>query len=290
MQKNLFIECEDGTPLAATLFTPPRPRATVMIAPATGIRRQFYTHFASYLCALGFTVMTFDNRGIGDSLNGPVQHSKATLVQWGQLDMQAVLQTLQQAFPGLPHFLAGHSAGGQLAGLMPGACDLSAIFTFGSSSGRLANMRWHYRPKAHFFMNLFIPLTNRLFGHTKSHWVGMGEPLPAGVARQWQQWCNGKGYVETAFGQEVTRHHYYSITCPAFWVLAKDDPIACEKNARDMLRVYRNMPATLKIIDPQTHGVDQIGHMRFFSRQCKPLWSLAADFFEQHLPPARLAG
>lgn len=290
MHQDIKIVCQDDVALAATLFVPESPKAAVMIGPATGIKRQFYFHFARYLREQGFGVMTFDNRGIGESLQGDIRKSSASLVQWGEQDMPAVLSALQQYFPSVPHFLVGHSAGGQLAGLMHNVTDLSGMFNFGSSSGNLRNMAPRYKLRAHFFMNVFIPLNNALFRHTKSHLVGMGEPLPRQVARQWQQWCNGQGYVETAFGKEVTQHWYDAIDFPSYWLLASDDDIACERNARDMIRVYSNMPAKIDIVRPEEHGINDIGHMKFFSRQCEALWPKATQFFEQQLPPAILAG
>ncbi|XQF94486.1 hypothetical protein ACOBV9_19070 (plasmid) [Pseudoalteromonas espejiana] len=44
-----------------------------MIAPATGIKQQFYANFATYLQQHGFGVITFDNRGIGQSLNRSIK-------------------------------------------------------------------------------------------------------------------------------------------------------------------------------------------------------------------------
>lgn len=290
MHQDITLVCQDEVPLAATLFVPESPKAAVMIGPATGIKRQFYFNFARYLCEQGYGVITFDNRGIGESLQGDIKSSSASLVLWGQQDMPSVLSALQQRFPSVPHFLIGHSAGGQLTGLMHNATDLSAMFNFGSSSGSLRNMALPYRIKAHFFMNVFIPVNNMLFGHTKSHLVGMGEPLPRSVARQWQRWCNGQGYVKTAFGKEVTQHWYEAIDFPSHWLLASDDDIACERNARDMISVYPNMPAELEVVKPEEANISDIGHMKFFSRQCQSLWPKATGFFEKHLPPAILAG
>ena len=207
MTKDIQVTCEDGTHLAASLFTPHSPaKAAVMIGPATGIKRQFYSAFAAYLCEQGFGVITFDNRGIGGSVKSSVKESDASLVTWGEQDMPAVLETLKIHFPNVPYFLVGQSAGGQLLGLMHNVHDLTAFCNFGSSSGSLRNMRKGYLLKAHFFMNFYIPVSNLLFGHTKSQWVGMGEPLPKKVARQWQKWCNGKGYVKTGFGSDINKH------------------------------------------------------------------------------------
>ena len=58
MIKDISVTCEDSTHLTATLYTPKRAiKGAVMIAPATGIKRQFYAAFANYLCEQGFGVI-----------------------------------------------------------------------------------------------------------------------------------------------------------------------------------------------------------------------------------------
>lgn len=284
MKKDISVTCEDRTHLTATLYSPSAPlKGAIMIAPATGIKRQFYAAFATYLCKLGFGVITYDNRGIADSLKGKVQDSDASLIKWGTLDMPAVLETLKLHFPHTKYFLIGHSAGGQLLGLMPNVHDLTAFCNFGSSSGSLRNMRKRYLFKAHFFMNLFIPLSNLFFGHTKSQWVGMGEPLPKQVAKQWQQWCNGQGYVETAFKRDIHTHFYDDITLPSKWLLAADDDIANLKNVEDMVRVFPNASAQIEILHPDDFKVKEIGHMKFFSRKCQHIWPQASHYLAQFI-------
>ena len=195
------IECTDDIALSGLLYKPLNtPVAAVMIAPATGIKQGFYTRFATFLAEQGIAVLTFDNRGIGDSPKTRKVMRETRLQDWGQKDMPAALAFLQQQYPEQPLHLIGHSAGGQLAGLMPNATELTSIITYGSSSGCLRNFTGAYKYQAQFYMNVFIPVTNALFGRTQSHWMGMGEPLPKGVGAQWRRWCNGQGYAKTEFG------------------------------------------------------------------------------------------
>ncbi|MEL6537932.1 MAG: alpha/beta fold hydrolase, partial [Bacteroidota bacterium] len=117
--QDLTVTCADGIPLMATLYPAQAPKGAVMIAPATGILRRFYGSFASHLAEQGFTAITFDNRGIGDSGGGRgLNQVKADLINWGRQDMPAVLRALQAAAPDTRYHLVGHSAGGQLLGLM----------------------------------------------------------------------------------------------------------------------------------------------------------------------------
>ena len=280
--KNITITCKDNTSLAATLFKPSDVKGAVLIAPATGIVRQFYTSFAKHLTEQGFGVIIFDNRGIGGSLKGNIKDSEASLVDWGAIDTVAALERLIQEFPNTKYHLVGHSAGGQLIGLMSNAEDLSSVFNYASSSGQLTNMKFPFNVRAQFFMNIFIPLSNLIFGYTKSPLMGMGEPLPKHAGRQWKEWCNGDGYVKTTFGKEVKQHWYNEFDVPSFWVNASDDDIANTKNVQDMLKVFPKLKAKVLELNPSDYNVSDIGHMKFFSKRRKELWPIATDWLEQH--------
>lgn len=281
--QHLAIDCRDNFRLAASVYSPSTTlKAAVLIGPATGIKRQFYHHFANYLAEQGYGVLTFDNRGIGESIHGDLNHGEASLKCWGEKDMSAALSALQGHFPDVNYHLVGHSAGGQLVGLMDNCQEISSIFNFACSSGQLRNMKPSYKYKAHFFMNMYIPTSNLLFGHVKSQWVGMGEPLPKLVGKQWRDWCNGQGYVKTAFGKEVTNHWYDELAIPSMWVNAVDDDIANNTNVDDMTSVFTKMTAERLELDPADHQLDEIGHMKFFSRKADKLWQITTDWLEKY--------
>ena len=65
---DLMLGARDGVKLAATYFdaTPPF-RGALLLNGGTGIPRQFYAPFASHLAGRGFTVLSYDYRGIGGS-------------------------------------------------------------------------------------------------------------------------------------------------------------------------------------------------------------------------------
>jgi predicted alpha/beta hydrolase len=223
---DIKIKCAGDYELAATIFIPLKFKGAIMIAPATGIKRQFYHSFASFLADNGYGVITFNNQGIGDSKNGDLKNSNASLLSWGQSDMSFVFATLKIEFPNVKYHLVGHSAGGQLPGLMIGATELTSIFNFACSSGSLRNMKYPFKLSALFFMNWFIPFNNLLFGYTNSQWIGMGEPLPKQVAQQWSEWCNGTGYIKTYLDRNRVTHFYDELKCDSLWVNATDDKIA----------------------------------------------------------------
>ncbi|KAA0931239.1 alpha/beta fold hydrolase [Psychrobacter sp. ANT_H59] len=280
---SLSIMTDRNQALAATVYRPKTPvKKAVMIAPATGIKRQFYHNFATHLAEHGFGVLTFDNEGIGESLSTDLAKCDASLISWGRHDMPAVLDALQDEFTDATYHLIGHSAGGQLIGLMPNSQSIASVFNVACSSGRIKNMDMPYKLKAIGFMEAFIPLTNLTLGYTPSDKIGMGEPLPRGVARQWREWCNGAGYIKTAFGKSIHTHFYDEIDMPALWLGFSDDEIANSKNMDDMIRVFTKMPVEKRFLDPKDFGVSSIGHMRYFSSRTNAkapkLWQMAVDW------------
>ena len=144
--EKISITCQDGYRLTGSIYKPANQlKGAIIMGPATGIKRQFYSHFAHFLAQHGYGVITFDNRGIGQSINGKLRQSDASLQCWGEQDLPAVLVALQQHFPNSQYHLIGHSAGGQLVGLMHNAQQLSSMYNIASSSGQLKNMKIYWK-------------------------------------------------------------------------------------------------------------------------------------------------
>lgn len=276
------IKCDDNFELAGKLFKQKNIKSCVIIAPATGIRKEFYYAFSRNLAENGFATLTFDNRGIGESKGDSINYSNASLTNWGKLDMTATLEYMKKEFPKRNYHIIGHSAGGQLVGLMNNAKEIKSMFNFGSSSGSLHYSKYPFKLKSYFWLNLYIPISNLIFGHTKSQWVGMGEPLPKNVGKEWTKWCNGKGYVKVDLDTKIKNHLYYDINLNSIWVHAKDDEIANYKNVKDMIRVYTKIDSKILTLSPKEYGFKDIGHMKFFSKKRKELWNIAIDWLNKN--------
>ncbi len=280
-EEQIHIHCADKTSITGTLYKTDFIKGAVMIAPATGIKRQFYHHFAVWLAEHGYGVITYDNQGIGDSLKGSIKLCPSSLVSWGKIDQTAVLERLKQEFPNQKYHLIGHSAGGQLIGLMNNAKDLTSVYNYACSSGSLKNMNGTYALKAYFFMYLFIPINNLILGYTNTPLLDMGEALPKKVAAQWSEWCRGSGYVQMALGKTVHEHHYYDLELPTMWVNATDDDIANHANVDDMIRVFKKISVERIILNPKEKDYTEIGHMKFFSRSRSELWMSVLNWLDK---------
>lgn len=275
---NIDIQTEDNFILKGTCFKPNEFKAAILIGPATGIKRSFYINFSKFLCENGYGVIIYDNRGIGDSTGENINQVGASLHNWGKLDMTAVLERLKVEFPEVPYHLIGHSAGGQLVGLMKNALELTSMFNYACSSGSIRNSKFPFILSSFFFLNIFIPVSNFLFGKTQSQWIGMGEPLPKKVSSDWRRWCNGKGYVKVDLGSKIKNHNYNKLSLPSLWLHASDDDIANLKNVEEMIKVFPRIKSKIKTIVPSQFGFKSIGHMQFFSSKKKSLWPLALEW------------
>ncbi|MFV0531331.1 MAG: alpha/beta fold hydrolase [Flavobacteriales bacterium] len=279
---NIKIKCEDNFELSGTLYKTKEIKAAIMITAAMGTKKQFYDSFAQFLSKKGYGVLTFDYRGIGESTRNSINGVNASLINWGKLDMTAVLEELKLNFPNTSYHLIGHSAGGQLVGLMKNANELKSMFTFGCSSGSIKHSQFPFKLKSFFWFNFYIPVSNLLFGHTKSQWVGMGEPLPKLVAEEWGRWCKGENSVKVDLDQYVTEHLYNELTLKSLWVYAVDDEIVNDKTMKDMIEVYTKIKSELTPLNPADYGFSEIGHMKFFSSKKEKLWNIVLHWLDKN--------
>ncbi|MBI5925984.1 MAG: alpha/beta fold hydrolase [Aquabacterium sp.] len=123
------------------------------------------------------------------SRHGHLKHNKATLADWGQLDQVAALDWLLQRTGRDQVLMLGHSAGGQVIGLLPNHRRVARLVGVSASTGWFNRMRLGFRLKARLGLRCLVPLGTLVKGYGPTSAVGLGEDLPAGVARQWGQWC-----------------------------------------------------------------------------------------------------
>ncbi|WP_180003717.1 MULTISPECIES: alpha/beta hydrolase family protein [unclassified Acinetobacter] len=275
--ETLTIRCKDGYPLTARFYTAneaARKSLPVLICPATGITAQFYHSFNVWLQAQGYDVLCFDFRGIGQSLNGSLKKSKASIVQWGQLDIPAAIDALLDKTKAEKVILVGHSAGGQLLGIVPNYDKVAKVVAVSGSTGHVKGLKGRTKLLAPVMFDVIFPLSRFTLGYGPTSKIGMGENLPKDVAKQWAQFCSKPGYVINAIGKTVpkTEDHHEQITCPITVLWSTDDEIATEANVKDLIRLYPNANASHKELKPSAFGHKAIGHMLMFKRSHQNLW------------------
>lgn len=273
------IQCQDGYTLSG-VFYPARQEPVktypILLCPATGITSRFYQQFCLWLSTQGYDVLNFDFRGIGNSLHGPLKHSTASIVQWGQLDIPAAINHLLARTHAEKVILVGHSAGGQLLGIAENYSKVAKVVAIAGSTGHVQGLKGRTKLLAPVMFKAIFPLARYTLGYGPTKSIGMGENLPKDVAQQWAQFCGKPGYVINAIGKLVKpeQNYHHKIECPITSLWATDDEIATEANVQDLLRLYPNSQTTAIALEPQKLGHKAIGHMLMFKPSHQNIWPL----------------
>lgn len=275
------IVCQDGTLLKGHFLPghggPQRAGAQpVLLCPATGVKQQFYLRFASWLAEQGHDVLVFDYRGIGLSLHGRLKDCRATLAEWGQQDQVAALSWLVARTGHDKVLLVGHSAGGQMIGLLPNHHHVARMVGVAASTGWFSGMRPAFRLKAHVGLRCLVPLGTLFKGYAPTAALGLGENLPAAVARQWGQWCAAGGYATNAVKHQPALDFHGAVRVPITVFHASDDDIANPTTVADLLRTFPAARKQVHRIVPREHGLKSIGHINWFRSSHQALWPLLA--------------
>lgn len=283
IREDVAIAARDGYGLGGAVFRPAPDKdlkAAVVIAGATAVSHRYYGKFAKYLAGRGFTVLTFDYRGIGESAPDKLRGFKAGMHHWGQADLAGAIDWLQDTVRPESLLLVGHSVGGQILSLAHNNRQLDAIMLVAAQSGywRLFDKR-----RRRLFLNWFvlIPVLTRLFGKLPKQLMG-GEDLPAGIARQWAKWGRHPDYIVSH--DPNVRVGFARLTVPLLSYRFSDDPTAPREAVAALLGWYKNCAKAERCVEPGDLGANVIGHFGFFREKFSDsLWQEAGDWLQTRL-------
>lgn len=276
MSQAVEFPARDGYTLAATLFRPRNDNGrAVLLHAATGVKRGFYAKFAAHLAEAGFTALTFDYRGIGDSRRGSLARFPARMRDWAELDAAGALDYVAAQAPQAKLLCVGHSFGGNGLGVVPGIERYAAALFVGAQSGYWRHWPGVGRPAMWALTHLMLPSASAALGYFPMKLLGQGEDLPGGVGREWASWCRNPRYAAGVVGSEG----YARLSAPirSYWV--SDDRYAPRPAAEALFDLYPNARAKeLVEVDAAAHG-GGIGHFGFFRERFRDtLWRDASDW------------
>jgi predicted alpha/beta hydrolase len=251
-----------------------RAWATLLIANAMAVKQGFYHPFARFLAANGIHVTTFDYA---------IPDTDVTVADWIENDLASMLAHAREPAPELPLLYAGHSLGGQLAGVTPGNEAVRAAVHVAAGSGYYKfNDRMPLRVRVLWFA--YMPLLTPLFGYFPGKALRAVGDLPRGVARQWRTWCLKRDYLLD--GNDAYRARYARFAAPILSISFEDDDINTKAGIDHLHSAYPNV--TRRHVEPREAGQARIGHFGFFSERCRePLWREVLEWLRSHATDAR---
>ncbi|MBC7857661.1 MAG: alpha/beta fold hydrolase [Burkholderiaceae bacterium] len=298
----LEISASDGYPLrgfvwrhAADVAEARRGRPVVIVNPATSVRCRYYARFAGFLHARGFDVITYDYRGIGESRPATLKGFRASWIDWGRLDFEAVLRHANEAFPGQPVQVVAHSVGGFLIGLAPSNRLIGRVFTMGAQFAYWGD----YAPKKRLGMllkwHVAMPALAALFGYFPGKRLGWLEDTPRGVVRDWTA---RHPRFEDAYRRELSEAQrdqmvagFAAMEGATLALSVSDDEYGTPAAVERLLGYFDNSATTHLHLAPADAGLAQIGHFAFFhERHEATLWPLALAWLQSGRLPADAPG
>lgn len=277
----VVIACADGFVLHATLHEAEvPPLGVVLIHPATAVPESLYTAFAAYLVSRGFTVLTYDYRGIGGSRRGSLKGFKAGMRDWADLDAEAVTLWARKRFSDTPLAAIGHSFGGHAIGLCSSSRHLEAAVFIASHAGSMHVIRGRAeRLRVAMLLKLAGPVLCKLLGFMPGKALGLGEDLPSGVMHEWRRWVGMDRYFFDDPSMDAIER-FARPTMPVLAIGFDDDPWATPSGI-DLLTSYLTGCSVESRQMTAAQAGAAIGHMGFFRRKHRALlWPEVSSWLE----------
>lgn len=269
------ISASDGVVLGGHVWPRVRGAAagTVIVNPATGVLARYYHHYARFLAAHGFDVVTYDYRGIGASRPASLRGCGYRWREWGEKDFEAVLAWVLARDGSGPVCVVGHSVGGALPGLAGHGSSIHRLLSVGGQFGCWRHYASSQRGRLFLKWHVAMPALTALFGYFPGRRLGWLEDLPAGVAYEWafRRPSLEDNYPELE--RDAILGRFDAVTAPILAVTMSDDEIATVPAIRAVLDRYRGADRRQVLLRPADLGQETVGHFSLFhSRHATGFW------------------
>ena len=270
--EKIIIKARDEYPLAATHWQNKHPKGIVVINAGTCVDQQFYFRFAHWLAQQNYDVLTYDYRGVGESAPANLKGFKASIVDWGQLDIPGIIDWMGAKYPNQQKYMIGHSMGGQVIGLADNINQIDKVIAFVPSYGNWQNNAAKGRWKRGLHWATLFPLAVLRNGYFPASSMGMGNDWPRGVTWDWWSWGIRRLPHATIMDNRGIKHYYSEVKVPIKAYFTIDDLIATERCIPHYKVDFANTDLEVVMLHPADYGVEKIAHMGMFSPKCIGLW------------------
>jgi len=281
-QKEVSIQTSDGVNIAAVIFSPSTASSlgVVIVANGVGLIQDRYSEYATYLASIGWTVLTFDYRGIGGSPLPVDLQSSSRLRDWGKYDLAACIDWADEQHSAKRIILVAHSVGGQIFAFAPNHGKVESMIAVCAQKGY-----WKFWDGMRKFKLLglwyLLPILVRLYGYLPLRILGKGADIPAGIALEWGRWGRYKEFVDER-GQSLNAE-FADVSCRILAISFSDDKFYAPLRSVEALNaVYTNSEHSHWHLTPKTLGTKRLGHFGFFrNKTCiHALWKNVDSWLE----------
>ena len=275
--KRIDIITKDHYSLAAHLFEPQISNQKVLlINSATGVKQQIYFSVAQFFADHGFTVITYDYRGIGLSKPHKMRGFEASMRVWGTTDYKALTSYIKSNFEDYKKYCLGHSVGALILGMNPDSEIFEEFIFVGTQNAFVGNLRLKTKIEAYLGFGIVQPLFTLLLGYFPASWFGLGESLPSGSAFDWRILILNKKSTNNLLEKSADFSKKLRQKVLVIW--AEDDAWLTEKGVKSLLEnTYATLRPTYRHIYTSESEKGEIGHVNFFRSYNRKLWKILLD-------------
>ena len=276
--QQLFLKTSDQNLISVTVFEPQNPNGKLLlINSATGVKQQVYFSFAKYFAENGFTAITYDYKGIGESKPKKMNGFHATMRIWGTDDFKTVTDFIKKNYQNHQKFCLGHSVGALIIGMNENAHIFDKFIFVATQDAYIGNLKANIAASAVLGFGIAVPLTTKFFGYFPAHRFGLGESLPKGVAYDWRTLILNKKSTSRLY-EKIATHFSKDLKQETFIIHAEDDPWVTMKGMENLMNnVYPHLKKTYREIKVSDSEKGEIGHINFFRSFNKSLWKIVLN-------------
>lgn len=278
MYTEIEIRASDGNGIKTDYYLPARNNGRVIVlASGAGITKEFYRSFALFLSEKGYPVFAFNYRGTGNETAPDVKKCETNLHQWAVKDLDAVILHAVSKFPKQELIFIGHCVGGEIAGLARASEYISKIILI--SSALSCKKLWPIKDRIRiFFLKRVISLLSKVYGFFPGKKIGFLGNLPAGVAKEWSDWCDKPNGLFDYYPD----NNYRKLRVPLLAFSFKDDWHCPPRAVQELLNRFLAAEITWHHLKPAAAGMKKVGHNGFFKEELKAsLWAYLAHWINK---------
>lgn len=276
--KELILKTPDHFPLSVKIFEPEISNGKLLlINSATGVKQQIYFSFAKYLAEKGFTVITYDYRGIGESKPKKMNGFKASMRIWGTVDFKTVTDFITKEYAGFDKFCLGHSVGALILGMNADSQIFKKFIFVATQDAYLGNLNFKVAVAGLLGFGIALPIMTHFLGYFPANRFGLGESLPKGVAFDWQTLILNKKSTKRLY--ETNEADFSkNLYLPTFIIHAEDDSWVTQKGMRNLMKTtYPHLKTTYREVKISESDKGEIGHVNFFRSFNRGLWKIVLE-------------